>query len=504
MSMSSKLCAQVALAAFVAAGIAEHAPCQKAPDTELATARDKYGSDKEGDCTAATEICVKKNNVAAVELMLETLRLGADRRDFLPSGHYRDIVWGGLARITDPYARQRVEMELKTNRESAWVRQWCAELLGEYGVNEFGETLLKALGDKDIDVQRAATRALGKVRFGAAAKTLLARIGDKDMYLREYAIESLARIDPAVHKPLFVKSLKDRDGGVRCALLGAAGEIYPSEAEGWSVAALDDKDWRPRMQAVDNLGGIKTKSAVDALIKALGDGRPAVGARALHRLQELTGQKHTRKEVWEAWWKDHRESFEFPDGASKADLAADGTTVAYHGIQLVSDHVAFLIDKSDDMNQNLAATKSSKAEAAFKELDSVLAKLQGRLVFNIYTYAEDVAVFEDKGPVELTAKTKEKALRFVELAPIGKSKNIWKLLETVIVDPELDTAYMLSSGEPDIGEYVHWNRVTWHLKELNRFQKVVVHTIAYSNSEWYRDQLSKIAEVTGGEFKWSE
>jgi hypothetical protein len=63
---------------------------------------------------------------------------------------------------------------------------------------------------------------------------------------------------------------------------------------------------------------------------------------------------------------------------------------------------------------------------------------------------------------------------------------------------------MRSSGEPDIGEYVHWNRVTWHLRELNRFQKVVVHTIAYSNSEWYRDQLSKIAEIAGGEFKWSE
>jgi hypothetical protein len=63
---------------------------------------------------------------------------------------------------------------------------------------------------------------------------------------------------------------------------------------------------------------------------------------------------------------------------------------------------------------------------------------------------------------------------------------------------------MLSSGEPDIGEYVHWNRVTWYLKELDRFHKVVVHTIAYSNSPWYRDQLAKIAEVTGGEFKGSE
>jgi hypothetical protein len=32
MSMGSKLCAQVLLAAFVAAGIARHAACQKSPD----------------------------------------------------------------------------------------------------------------------------------------------------------------------------------------------------------------------------------------------------------------------------------------------------------------------------------------------------------------------------------------------------------------------------------------------------------------------------------------
>jgi hypothetical protein len=51
---------------------------------------------------------------------------------------------------------------------------------------------------------------------------------------------------------------------------------------------------------------------------------------------------------------------------------------------------------------------------------------------------------------------------------------------------------------------VHWNRVTWHLADLNRFHKVVVHTIAYSDNQWFRDQLEKIAEVTGGEFRWFE
>jgi len=84
----------------------------------------------------------------------------------------------------------------------------------------------------------------------------------------------------------------------------------------------------------------------------------------------------------------------------------------------------------------------------------------------------------------------------------GKAKDIWLALDTVVADPTLDTVYLLSSGEPDIGLYVHYNRVTRHLADLNRFYKVTVHTVAYTDSEWFRDQLQKIAEVTGGHFEW--
>jgi hypothetical protein len=285
-------------------------------------------------------------------------------------------------------------------------------------------------------------------------------------------------------------------------LLATAHECLPDRSEVLSAEALKDTDWRPRMQAVDNLGTIRTKGSVDALIVALADGRPAVAARAVRRLQELTGQKHARKEAWEAWWRDSRETFAFPEGASKAEAAATGT-VAYHGVPLTSDHAAFLIDKSDEMGHALKSKSTTKAEAAFAELDSVLGKLQGRLTFNVFCYAEYVEAMK-KAPVELTPGAHKKALAFVEECRDGNRKNIWQALETVVSDPDLDTAFLLSSGEPDIGTYVHWNRVTWQLADLNRFHKVVVHTVVYSDNKWFRDQLEKIAEVTGGEFRWFE
>jgi hypothetical protein len=42
--------------------------------------------------------------------------------------------------------------------------------------------------------------------------------------------------------------------------------------------------------------------------------------------------------------------------------------------------------------------------------------------------------------------------------------------------------------------------VTLFLRDLNRFHKVVVHGVAYHESQWYRDQIQKIAESTGGQF----
>ena len=103
--------------------------------------------------------------------------------------------------------------------------------------------------------------------------------------------------------------------------------------------------------------------------------------------------------------------------------------------------------------------------------------------------------------MELTAKTAKRALEFHEDTSLHGSKDIWSALMAVLEDTDLDTAYLLSSGEPDIGMYVHWDRVTYQLVELNRYHKVVFHAIAYTGSELNRSQLEHIARATGGEFQ---
>jgi HEAT repeat protein len=478
------------------------APHAEADEARLAEARKLLWEAEEGSVRRGTQICVQLDSVESTELLIEVLRTTADRG--LAAAHYRDVVWGGLLEIRDRYARLVVQRELKENKGSAWVRQWCAEILGLYGDGEYGAALNDALRDKDDAVRAAAARALGRARYPHAQKNLEKAAKAKDPVLRANAIEALALCGPEENHELYLKGLRDKDAGVRCALLGAGPEAYPEEVEALSTAALEDEDWRPRIQAVENLAGVRTKTAVDTLLVALDDGRPAVGARAIDSLQLLTHQKFTRPDQWRRWWEENRETFAFPEGRTDLVREEPGATVSvFNGIRLESDHVAFLLDKSQAMSERLNSRGVSKDEAAHQELERVLADLAGRLTFNVFCYSMDVRAFQDRA-VELAKATSKKALAFHEKSPISGRKDIWAVLLAVLEDPQLDTAYLLSSGEPDVGTYVHWNRVTYQLKELNRFHKVVFHAIAYSDNQWYRDQLEKIADATGGEFTWFE
>lgn len=441
------------------------------------------------------EICLELDHVESMKVLIKVLNG--------PNPHHRDIVWEVLPRFTDPYARKRVEAELRENAGSAEVRQWCAELLGHYRDAAFAGTLVRALQDRDPAVVRAATRSLGQVGHAAAAPQLLRLCGRKDdPYLRALAAEALARIDARQHRGTFLAALADPDGGVRCALLGSLPGFYAELVEERSLAALADKDWRPRMQAVENLAKVRTKGSVAGLVRAAADARPVVARVAMRALEGLTGLSMLRAQDWAEWWRENEAAFAFPGEASRPATRRQGGTVAkYNGIDLVSDHVAFLIDKSASMAATLEAQGCSKEDAALGELGRVLEGLQGRLTFNVFTYHNEVDRLHPRA-VPLTKKSAAAALAFLRAGKLRGNKNIWQALVAVCEDPTLDTVYLLSSGEPEVGLYVHWNRVTLHLRELNRFHKVVVHTVAYNRSQWFRDQLQKIAEVTGGEFQW--
>ncbi|MGK0301596.1 MAG: hypothetical protein ACI89X_002475 [Planctomycetota bacterium] len=347
---------------------------------------------------------------------------------------------------------------------------------------------------------------MGKIGYEPAIKKLKALSVHANEYVRGNAIEALARIDAQFSGTMQTAIKGDRSAGVRAALLAAAPDLCKGVAESLAVAALKDTDWRPRMQAVDNLRSTKSKTSVDALITALNDARSAVGVRAMTSLQTLTGQPISQQEVWPKWWADNRETFEFPessDGSTKAKRKQ--ATIAFEGIPLDSDHVAFVIDKSIWMQKKVESSdqQETRDEASLDELRNVIKKLTDTDVeFSIWVYDEEVQRLGKKS-VKLTKKAAARALKFASSEATGKEKNVWQVLEQVVMDPKIDTIYYISSGEADAGLYVHGERLGRHIADLNRFYKKTIHSIAYSQKGYF-PHVKPISDMTGGTFRGIE
>jgi len=120
----------------------------------------------------------------------------------------------------------------------------------------------------------------------------------------------------------------------------------------------------------------------------------------------------------------------------------------------------------------------TKDEQALAELERVLDHLQSsRFLFNVRTYGDATRRLE-KQPIALDQKSEKHALAWTGKVDCEGNKAIWDVLQAVVSEPDIDTVFPLSSGEPEVGLYFHWNRVC--------------------------EQLEHIALATGGTFKGVE
>jgi HEAT repeat protein len=487
-----------ALFVFLVALVPPLAAQSRADDEQLAEAARLVRSNSEPDLRRGAKQCAEIDTVRSLELLLDVL--GADQP------HRRDIVWEALPSFQDPEARERVQVELLKSKRNEDLRQWCAQLLGLYGDASAVDALLKALGDKTPAVRASAAQALGRLGDARAVKGLTKLVDDRDPAVRAYAREALVRMDAEAHGDALRTGLQDDDAGVRTFLLGCAPACLPDEVEALSAPMMGDPDWRVRMQAAENLGEVRTRASIGALVAAVNDRRPVVARRLHDSLVRLTGQLCTTPAQWEKWWAAEGPGFDpaAPTPATaparKPDDAERSIAVRYNDLPIDSDHVAFLIDDSVQMKERLKSVQGTKAENALAELKGALVQLEGQIVFNLFVYDAQTTPFS-KQPVPLDARTMKKVLAFVADANPRGSKDIWNALVTAMGDTELDTIYLLASGEPEVGLYVHHNRITEHLLELRRFHKVTVHGVAYTDSDWYASQIEEICKATGGEFR---
>ncbi len=464
-------------------------------DKRLEEAEERLRGPGEDTVRSGAKLCAEINSVESVELLLEVLAG--------ENPHYRDIAWEGLIEIRSPYAQARVASEVAKASRDENLRMWCIQLLGIYGDPAALPGVLDVCGDKHEQVRAAAAAAVGLIKDARAVKPLLKLANDKEPRVRAYAREALGRINAAEHEKILREGLADKDAGARCYLLGCMPQLLPDANAALSLAGLDDADWRVRMQAAENLKTVRTKENLAKLVEKSADVRSIVRSTIRLALEHLTGHGWYDPAQWQRWWTEQQATFDFEEAKKSPKKAAENRSVSvkYHELAVESNHIAFLIDVSSAMREHSGAAQSSKAEASMQELSRVLELLDGKVRFNVFAYDTTARALADK-PLDLDGRAAKKALAFIEDASPRGPKDIWAALLAATENPDLDTIYLLASGEPEVGLYVHYNRIALYLRERQRFGKFVVHGVVYTDSDWYAKQIEEICRATGGEFRW--
>jgi HEAT repeat protein len=351
-----------------------------------------------------------------------------------------------------------------------------------------------ALARASPAVKPQVVRALGATGDKASTPALLATLRDDDLLLRSEALLALAEIGDDSAFPAMVLFLKAPDARVRDVCARALGMLGSSRAVPHLVASLEDPAPRVVESAAHALGLLSADVAVTALIDRLekAEGGPPAKAgtpkppakepedlrlvdglqRALQRITGMT--LGDDPDLWRAWW---RENHDRTRGETKHPDAP--TTVSgprYYGFTVRSSRVAFVLDVSRSMGWN------GRLDSAQKELAQAIEHLPSRTRFTLITYSDVAKAWEDK-LVPASAENTRRALRYVQrLEPIAGT-NIWDGLRLAFRDDDVDTIFFLSDGTPTVGPVVDQDAILAEVREMNRWRRVRIHTVALLKGE---------------------
>jgi len=397
---------------------------------------------------------------------------------------------------------------------------------------EFIDTLRLALGRMfsrlPADVQTTLVAPLSK------------RVGSGKPADKVELAETLGHLKSDAARDALVPLVEDKAPEVRIVAVEALGRMADPKATPALARAIKDAFWQVRSVAIEALAKTGGRPAVDALVIAMAGAEGRIVHDLSDALVKLTGQNfHENKVLWRDWWKKNRDAYTGPPAVAKAGEkkpageggkpgGAQGEAyksrekgVSFYGIRTRSKRIIYILDVSGSMNWELGAyaepgqrprmgpVGERKIDQAIDELKTSITSLPNDATFNIVFYASDVDVWQKK-LVVASADNKKKAIRWAEAIKADGATNIFNALERAFqfagrgtFDPKYavaaDTFYLLSDGRSNRGRVIEAEAILLEVKRLNRFQKVVVHSIALGRDADF-DFMEKLAKQNGGKF----
>ena len=318
------------------------------------------------------------------------------------------------------------------------------------------------------------------------------------------------------------------------------------------LECLKDKNERVVILA---LRGIAFNGALEAvpellkMLKELEKEKGLVWLEVKRTLATLLGEECESVEGWEAAWREKKEQLERAkrQGDYRPREDVGWTVVAkekekagkFFGTEVLSNRVIFLIDCSSSMQardpamvknpdgQLIQKTKLPKnaatdawggypclpesrarIERVKRELIKCIKGLRKSVKFNVMAFATGVKRWKRR-LVYATAANKQAAIAWVRSLRADGDTCTDEALKAAFADPEVDTIYLLSDGQPWKGEEpIDVDTILQWVKANNRFRGITIHTFGFEQAKKtpHMDTgammklLKGLAQMTGGKF----
>lgn len=453
-----------------------------------------------------------------------------------------------LAADKDPDRRVQAVESLKTSRDPRAL-QALLPLLGDPHAKVRYRTLLalrdgpdplpplkSALRLPSPLARQSACIALGGSRRKEAAPLLLDRLGDPDPLVQGEAASALGLLgDRSVTERLIDAFHKRSDWPLRASVLEAVGRLAPERlpeildaaagagpyqvrlaaAERGRIDLVGDRDWRVRAAAIDACRARRDREAVGRLIDQFPRETGRLRWDIFTALGDLTGKDlGLNPKSWKAWWDANRETFDPrprpAQGAPAAGAIGGETQASFFKVPILSTRLLFLLDLSGSM-RDPSPEGGTKLDVARRGMTETIGALPADARFGILGLgcAEDgtYALREKKTwqgrPALLPAAPacKADAARFVAGLEAKGWTNLYDGIEYAFTEPDVDTVYLYSDGGASKGIFVASAEILHHLTRMNRFRRIVIHTVEVPgerNPADNRKLLQEIARATGG------
>ncbi len=378
---------------------------------------------------------------------------------------------------------------------------------------KYEKTLIKVLKGKDLDASMVAMEQLAARRSEAALKELEKIVEKpKDPFHTARAIEAIGRIRGMDAE--WIERLSGMLGSDNLDVRnGAIAALAATKNDKWMpqlLAALEHEHWSTRLAAAKGLEVLRKKEGVGALIARLQveSGRMAQELSAV--LFRLTGKLYEdNARIWADWWKNEQDRFEFATASDLRKLRAEAearalkqvTVSEFFGIEIVSTRVLFIVDVSGSMlepsrSRYVGKPGQARIDVAKAELLKALRALDPLSFFNILVFSDGVSTWADE-LTEFSEETLAEAESFIGRLGAFGGTNLYGAIEMALLEPNVDTVYILSDGAPSAGEVIDASAIRRRVADWNEHRGIQFNCIAVGGRlkvlEW-------IAEDSGGTY----